>query len=216
MATVTVVQIEYECDFAFIFNESGATTHLALYCYYGILAGKTMGTMVNVSVFYYGGYMCRIRTRKITQNKSINLFHTHRIHCTLFWSEHLPGGVPEHTESSKVKQEVNNYHMHDLRPNTAKSAALIWITMRNTWRSLRSFQYCTFDCTQMPNVQNTFHTRTNITCESHSARSVHFISEITHLSYSSECLTVSEDGCSVSLRDPDVLLDSDTHLYKSC
>lgn len=63
MATVTVVQIEYECHFAFIFNDSGAKTHLALYCYYGILAGRTMGTMVNFSVFYYGEYMCRIRTK---------------------------------------------------------------------------------------------------------------------------------------------------------
>ncbi len=63
MAPVTVVQIEYECHFAFIFNDSGAKTHLALCCYYGILAGRTMGTMVNFSVFYYGEYMCRIRTK---------------------------------------------------------------------------------------------------------------------------------------------------------
>ncbi len=71
--TFTLVHIDYECHFAFIFNESVAKAHLALYCYCGILAGRTMSTMVNCSVFYYGEYMCRIT---ITQSESIKPFHT--------------------------------------------------------------------------------------------------------------------------------------------
>lgn len=130
------------------------------------LMGKTRVTMVNFLVFYHGENMWWISYRKSTktQNKikkhtTIKLFHTQDSLCSVLiwtftrWCPRTCWILKGQTRGQQLP------HAWPASKHTAKSAALIWIMMQNTWRSLCSFQYCTFDCTQMLNAQNTFHTR---------------------------------------------------------
>lgn len=150
------------------------------------------------------------RTKKTTQNESIKLFHTQSLYSVVIWTftrwrprthwilkgqtrgHRLPHAWPA-SKHSKICCTDLNHHAEHMKITALISILYIWL-------------HTDAKCPKHISYTDKYHMWITFSkiCLFYQWNKPSFLLL--------ECLTVSEDGCCVSLRDPDVLLESDTSL----